>query len=246
MSGTRILQPRIFVGNSLAVPVATPAPVAPSGTPNLWIDASQEVAFSNNDPVASAADWSGNGYHLVQAVEGQKPIFKTGIQNSLPAYQFTSGNSSFIQYDHSGVWSAGPWTFFVVYELLEDPGTNRGLMAGGAFGDSVAINLVGTDDFYQVNMADSPGPYTTALTYLNGRTDLLSYSGNGNSSFLRVNGSQETATPQTNSSHFRGWAFGGAQNGSSNVSLNLCEALFYLGNEDYTDNEAYLAAKWGL
>jgi len=55
-------------------------------------------AASNTDPVATWQDQSGNGHHLTQTVSANRPVFETGILNSLPGVHFLSQtpNASFM------------------------------------------------------------------------------------------------------------------------------------------------------
>jgi hypothetical protein len=58
----------------------------------LWLDASRIVGLSNDDKVSQWNDFSGNSRHAVQANSTYQPIYKTGVQNGLPAVQFGSIN----------------------------------------------------------------------------------------------------------------------------------------------------------
>jgi hypothetical protein len=53
----------------------------------MWLDADQLV-LANDDPVATWTDESGNGTDATQATGGSQPLFKTAVQNSLPAVLF--------------------------------------------------------------------------------------------------------------------------------------------------------------
>lgn len=66
------------------------------GNLSFWLDASQ-LALSNNDPVGTWADVSGNGRDFTQATSGNRPTFKTGIQNGQSAVQFDGTNDNLIR-----------------------------------------------------------------------------------------------------------------------------------------------------
>ena len=63
-----------------------------------WYDANQEVyqdssfttpATADGDPVGGWKDLSGNGRHLIQSVDGNRPTLKLGIQNGKNILRFT-------------------------------------------------------------------------------------------------------------------------------------------------------------
>lgn len=81
-----------FFGQDAEVP-----PFSPTDIPGLtaWYDAADiDTLFQDSgkttavaldgDPIGAVADKSGNGYDMLQATESAKPIYKTGIINSLP------------------------------------------------------------------------------------------------------------------------------------------------------------------
>ena len=82
----------------------------------LWLDMNQE-AFSNDDTIATATDWASTSNDFTQATGADKPIFKTGIINGLPAMLF-DGSSDFLSnttYDpFAGVDQS--YSIFVVYQ----------------------------------------------------------------------------------------------------------------------------------
>jgi hypothetical protein len=54
----------------------------------LWLKADAITGLSNNDPVTTWGDESGNNRDATQSTSGAKPLYKTGIQNSLPGVLF--------------------------------------------------------------------------------------------------------------------------------------------------------------
>lgn len=78
------------------VPIGGAAPVDPSTITGYLAhyDAST-LAFANNDPVDAWPDLSPTGYDGVQATSGNRPVFKTNIQNSLPGVLF-DGTTDYI------------------------------------------------------------------------------------------------------------------------------------------------------
>ena len=59
-------------------------PTTVSGMAAWW--AARKETFSNNDPVGTVTDWTGNGLSLTQATASKKPLFLAGQKNGLPAF----------------------------------------------------------------------------------------------------------------------------------------------------------------
>jgi hypothetical protein len=86
----------------------TPASVA---TLDWWYDASQITAVED-EALAQWSDLSGNGNHLVQATEANKPLYKTAIRNSLPVVRFDGTNDQI--YDETITTRTAQTVFLVV------------------------------------------------------------------------------------------------------------------------------------
>lgn len=91
---------------------APPPPFVPTDIAGctVWLNAGALV-LSNNDPVASWTDLSGNGNNAVQATGSLQPLFKTAILNSQPVVRF-DGLDDVMQGAISGITSDA--TIFVV------------------------------------------------------------------------------------------------------------------------------------
>lgn len=86
-----------------------------SGSPaglKLWLKA-DSLVLSNNDPVGTWADQSGNGNNFTQGTAGNKPLYKTGIINGLPAVLF-DGTDDFMSM--TGAPCSQPVTIFLVVQ----------------------------------------------------------------------------------------------------------------------------------
>lgn len=77
----------------------------------LWLSA-KSLALNNNDPIATWPDISGSGNDATQSTSGQRPLFKTGIINSLyPVVRFDGSDDSLLL--ASNITSA-PVTIFMI------------------------------------------------------------------------------------------------------------------------------------
>jgi hypothetical protein len=54
----------------------------------LWLAAWKETGYSNNDPMATLVDFSGDGHDFTQATSGSRPLYQTGVLNSQPGFFF--------------------------------------------------------------------------------------------------------------------------------------------------------------
>lgn len=85
----------------------------------LWAEARLETGFSDSDPVATWTDFSGEGNHLTQATEANKPLYRTNIINGEPAMQFDGSNDYFGLSNILSGESAGE--VFLVVQIDTDP-----------------------------------------------------------------------------------------------------------------------------
>lgn len=77
--------------NAQCTPLVGPGGFGGSTNTELWLDASQ-LSLSNNDPVSTWTDRSGNGRDATQTSSGNKPTFLTSQLNSLPVIDFDGSN----------------------------------------------------------------------------------------------------------------------------------------------------------
>jgi hypothetical protein len=91
--------------------------------PALLLQADQGIydAVSGGSPVtadgATVARWedqSGNGRHVTQATAGNRPVYKTGLQNGKAGLRFSISTATIIAGSYGGGGYSGPVTAFVV------------------------------------------------------------------------------------------------------------------------------------
>lgn len=68
--------------------------VSPLQYPNLkfWGDTTKITGLSDSDKVSQWNDLSGNGNHAVQANSSYQPVYKTNVENGLPAILFSGAS----------------------------------------------------------------------------------------------------------------------------------------------------------
>jgi hypothetical protein len=206
----------------------------PSGTPFLWYDADSITGLNDNDAIANVPDLSGNNLHLLQAEPTDKPVFKTGIQNGLPA----------IRLDTNVKWMAvavddksQPNTIFCVVKVTA-PVSGRYIFDGIAGGRN-ALYTPETPQQYGLYA----GNQVSSGDVIDGNAHVLTCLFNGGSSTIRLDG------VQIYTGDAGALALGDFQIGRGNTSSSVCdifEIVVYDGNESPAANEAALATKWGI
>jgi hypothetical protein len=146
------------------------APFSPSDISGLklWLKA-DALALSDNDPVASWTDSSGQGNHATQSSGGAKPTFKTNIVNSKPIIRF-DGTTDFLNLPNfcSG-FTAGDG--FILLKRVTDPPTvgQGGFWQFGTSGNATHVPYIDGniyDDFGATSRsaAGNPTPSLTSWT----------------------------------------------------------------------------------
>lgn len=122
----------------IAAAAGAAPPFAPSDIAGLtfWIDADQISGLVDGDAVTTWSDLSATGAHVTQGTAGNKPVYKTAIQNGLPVVRFTTDDylatSTAAQFINS---TSGQWTAFAVAKRTSDTGT-QGILTGDNIGGS--------------------------------------------------------------------------------------------------------------
>jgi hypothetical protein len=97
----------------------------------IWLDATTIVGLSDGDDVTTWSDLSGYGRHATQATAGNKPHYKTNIQNGKPVVRF-DGTDDWM----SGTPPASPTNFTLVIaaNIIDRTGVDDGIFSLGAAG----------------------------------------------------------------------------------------------------------------
>ena len=116
-----------------------------------WYSASDISGLSDNDPVQTWEDLSGNEKHLTQATEASRPLYKTGVRNEKAAllfdrsddYMFTGSNISGIKTIIAvGCYTRGgfPGSFIDVDGLVTSKDTTVGENYPWMIGSDYSLN----------------------------------------------------------------------------------------------------------
>lgn len=197
------------------------------------------LVLNDNDPVASWTDSSGSGNHATEATN--KPLYKTGIVNSLPVVRFDGIDDRL----RSGFVLADPHTVFTVGVWRNAYSASDRVMLDGVNGwDGAFYRQSSTTVHLYVGAVDAGLIVTTTPQSWHYYTAIF----NGASSSLRVDGGTPgTGNPGTASP---GGIHMARQGGGTEYSaVDVAEILIYnsaLGATDRSNVESYLAAKYAL
>jgi hypothetical protein len=215
------------------------SPFSPSGTPIAWYDA-QALTLSNNDPVASWTDETGNGRHLT----GTSPVYKStgGGGGSKPYVEFTKASSHYLTNNWGG-GQAQPITVFAVLKVRTV--TSGDYILGSTAAGNRCLEVVGSG--LPVDWTIYAGTTFNTNEPMDTSWHVLTVLANTTSSSLRIDGSTVGGTGDTGNKTFNGFEIGSTLTGAAAHSdIDVGEVLIYYGNESPTANEAGLATKWGI
>jgi hypothetical protein len=151
-------------------------------SPSAWWDASQEEGLSNNDPVNTITDFSGNGLHA-SALTTARPTYQVNQINGLPVFNFDGVDDkavfgiltvqeAYIVCNYLGGASFstfnGAFTFSSATSIFRGDATtndwrSNGVGGDGIFGSNMFVNGAQTKDLGDLSdfslshgFADSP------------------------------------------------------------------------------------------
>ncbi len=222
-----------------AIPPSAFTPLSIAGC-QLWLDASQLTGLTNNDPLSTWTDFSTHGRNATQT-GGNRPTYKTGVQNGLPAILFDRTSS---QYMTGSLTLSQPVTIFAVaqndhststYEFYFDSTTNRIalLRVDTAIG---AYEVFAGADAMRSATADTGWHYITGVA-------------NGSSSIVAVDGSATTGLAAGSNSLGSTYMVGASASAANHMSGYIAELIIYdtaLSSGDRVLVQNYLKAKYGL
>jgi hypothetical protein len=247
------LESEKFTDMSRALKIADPAFLARAGsaafTPpssanlKLWLKPESLSALSNNDPVGTWPDSSGNSADVTQTTVGLKPLYKTNQLNGVAGVAFDGIDDNL--FNSNAPQASTVYTMFMVLKFTSATGTEVPFRIGENAGYGMYKGTGNRTVLHRLVADCVDAAATTNAEYWSAvRTSapLLSFFVNGASQ--SVTNSTSNATAPESATHVG--RFGGA---GLYFAGTLFEILCYntnLGTTDRQTVEAYLAAKYAL
>lgn len=245
------------MGSHQIIAARTPVPPAiPSDFTGLilWLKA-DALALSNNDPVASWTDSSGNANHATQGTSGSRPVFKTSILNSKAIVRF-DGSDDFLKVTNL---AKGVFTMFYVYNMttggiLAEQSTNAGAVSGDYHynpgGAHFAVSVGGSGGNLSAYDSTSPTIGTSAWlmisrTFSGTHAGHLAWVGGVAVTPGGVSASGDPGTSVTTADYY----IGGRAGSSLFMAGDIAEIIVYdnvLSSPNRVTVETYLTSKYAL
>lgn len=202
----------------------------------VWYD-SVSVIKDGSDYIEQLTDKSGNGYHCVQAVQEDKPLWVDDQQNGYPHIRFSG--SQFLQKAFGTSYSQ-PITMFVVWRKVSggDAIVTDGYSANWWVYNSGTVIYIGTNV-----RAD----YTIGVTSFGMLLHTAEF--NGATSNAWEDGVQKITNGNMGTSTLDGITIGSQKNGNNGINGDVCEVILYEGVLSSVLRQAidnYLIVKYAL
>lgn len=223
------------------IPLTTP--FVPAGAPLAWWDASQLVGFSNNDPVAQIDDMSANSNHLLQSTPDLKPLYKTNIQNGLPAV-LADGTDDIM----SLTWPSAvtqPMTYQIVLKLVSFS-SDDAVFSGStpAYGNQFHAYISGT-----VKWSNYAGSRIYSIEDVDTNIHVITTTFNGASSYIKVDSGSKSIGNPGSQGEAAFHLFNRADGPPRPTNMYFMEMLVYdsdLSDANVAANVTGLMTKWGI
>ena len=232
----------------------------PTDITTLWTDSGRSVQVaSDGDVIGAMDDKSAGGDHAIQATAAAKPLYKTGIINSLPVARFdgTDDGMQTTAVDLSGTTGA---TVFIIINSSTTDATDMVLEQGASTAASdgfwmvVGNNAGGAGNRTNGTLADNSGQLLVADdTWNDGNDNIILFKGDSTgTSAVYLNGGTADNTDTTNYGNHTNKVFNiGARDDAASLFYagDMGELLIYntaLSTADLNTVGNYLADKWGM
>jgi hypothetical protein len=209
----------------------------------LWQDDMRTTPVtSDSDPVGAWDDESGLGSHLLQATGTKRPLYKTGVQNSLPAVRFDLADDFLRTTANPG---AQP---IHIFAACKGQNTANTAMWDG---DSGSRCMLGRDAGQAGQIQLYNGSAWAGGSHTAGTFSLYEALSNGSSSSIYVNASAvATGLNPGTSGLTSGFTLGGIYAGGGGSLVDCGELLIYQGADvsgaDLTNLRDYLNDRWAM
>jgi hypothetical protein len=217
-----------------------------SDTGTVFTTSAGATPSGDTDPVGRWEDKSGNGNHLIQATDDNRPVYDTVNQNSLPAILFSGASDNLARTFAST--QAQPFSILLAFTLSSHGGvvniwdsvnsTNRITLYSSATGAGSIRTFESIDRSSIPQLYNTP-QFVTA-TFGATVTDLRRYLGGA-----LVDQDLDAMSLES----MDGWLLGARNDGGQNSNIVAYEAMWY--NRVLTDGELltlanYIAGKWDI
>jgi hypothetical protein len=204
-------------------------------------DVSSFAGFSDNDPIATMTDSSGQGRNATSAVN--QAIYKTNVFGDLPAARFTGDEYLFSAFAQDSI--------NYLYAVVDSTSVNNGFgLVMGRSGNfpTAYFGLPGIGGYDKVPAVYSPtGDDATLPNTPVTRKVIIRWRMNGTTAGVRADSGTESTS--TNISASRG-NYTGIGLSTQPLSMDIAEIIMYTGNTPTSEEDSqlmgYLSAKWGV
>jgi len=221
---------------------------ATSGEPTLGYTTNRyfhvkanSLALTDNDPVGTWADQSGNGRDLIQSTAGNKPLYKTNIINGYPSVRF-DGTDDYMDVDFSPDLAI-PYSLFMVFAFVASPSGTR-----------VIYSSINSD--YHYARVDAAPSYIYNGTQLNATAGInntsfhyILHKWNTSSSDHRLDAASNTGTTSNVALPGLRVAEYYASLGTYTSNIQVAEIIIYseaISNANRDTVESYITTKYAL
>lgn len=211
----------------------------------LWLKADAITGLSNNDPIDTWADSSGNGYDAT-STSTKRPLYITNVVNSLPVVRFDGSNDVMSNSGMTGV-GTGDFHVFIVHRRNGGAATYRTIMSLGSGGSSPLLS-VGPAHTYYVNPLGS-GTNVTDGANVDATWEVYEIKRSSGTFYVKKMGGSETSGALT-STGATGYILSGyTTDPFQPYPGDVAEIVVYTdvkSGADLTDIETYFTDKYAL
>ena len=190
--------------------------------PTAWYRATEGITKDANNYVSQWDDLSGNGYHYVQGVGANQPVFGKSL-HFLDCLQF-DGVNSFMSITAGYQASSNNSIIFTVVDITNATPVNRiinneagGGTRHGLFTYSTGCNYIHSNGFNPIKTTD---PITAGNFILSGHR-------NGTTQEANINADGDTNTSGATCPTLDSWTLGSTSGGGGRFNGNIMEIIVY-------------------
>lgn len=238
-------KPKIGMGRGLGFSPSQVSDMAywydASNLGSLWQDAARTTpVVADGDPVGAWDDLSGNDYHVTQGTAGNRPTYKTAVQNGLPVLR-GDGSNDYLE----NTSYANDYPVYFAAVVIPRHATDSGVFHDRTDQQRLGL-LADTGDGWR-QLSNNAGTHRGTCT--EGAESVVGAAFNtGTACFVRVDGVEGAAEDLSIDQGGSGIRILRAAGAGASATCDICELIAYSAIPSAGDRaslESYLTSKWG-